>query len=117
MSGLEASTLKKSFALLTTIILVMLFSFISIRIVETNLLSSNLNKLKYLHLQANIHIDSISKYIKNHNDLEIKEYKNNWQDERFSINITNDENNDSIYYTSIKTSDNSHVRLSQKIIK
>jgi hypothetical protein len=117
MSNLENMNLKKSFALLTTIILVMLFSFISIRLIETNLLSSNLNKLKYLHLQANIYIDRMSKYIISHNDLEIYEYKNNWQDERFSINIIKDENNDSIYYISIKTSDNSHVRLSQKIIK
>ena len=114
MSNLENQNLKKSFALLTTIILLVLFGFISISLVETNLLSSNVNKLKYLHLQANIHIDTISDYIKNHNDLEIDEYKNNWQDERFSINITN---KDLIYYISIKTNDNSHVRLSQKIIK
>ena len=109
--------MKQSFALLTTIILVILFSVISIRLVETNLLSSNLNKLKYLHLQANIHIDKINDYIKNHNHTEIDEYKNNWIDQRFSINITNDENNSSIYYMSIKTNDDSHVRLSQKIIK
>ena len=114
---MEDKRMKRSFALLTTILLVILFSFISIRIVETNLLSSNLNKLKYLHLQATIHIDTIIEYIKIHTNEEIIEYQNSWNDERFSINIIQDDNNSSVYYTSIETVDESHIRLSQKIIK
>jgi hypothetical protein len=85
--------------------------------VETNLLSTNLNKLKYLHLQAKIHINTINEYVKNHNYLEMIEYQNRWSDGRFIIDIVNDENNSSVYYTSIETNDNRHVRLSQKIIK
>ena len=117
MSSMEDKRMKRSFALLTTILLVILFSFISIRIVETNLFSSNLNKLKYLHLQATIHIDVIIEYIKTHTNEEIIEYKNSWNDERFSINIIQDDSNSSVYYTSIETVDESHIRLSQKIIK
>jgi len=114
---MENKKVKKSFALLTTILLVILFSFVSLRIVETNLLSSNLNKLKYLHLQATIHFDDIKEYIKNHNDSEITNYLNNWNDNRFVVNLHNDDTNSSIYYLSIKSSDDSHIRLSQKIIK
>jgi len=109
--------MKKSFAILTTLFLVILFSFVSIRNVETNLLSSNVNKLKYLHLQANIHFDTITHYIKTHNHIEILRYVEHWNDERFDITIQVDDTNSSIYYTSIETSDNSHIRLSQKIIK
>ena len=117
MSRMENKRLKKSFALLTTILLVILFSFVSIRMVETNVMSSNLNKLKYLHLQANIHKDTIIEYIKTHTDEEIIEYENSWNNEQFSIMITKDESNSSIYYISIESSDESHIRLSQKIIK
>ena len=109
--------MKKSFAILTTLFLVILFSFVSIRNVETNLLSSNVNKLKYLHLQANIHFDTITHYIKTHSHIEILYYLEHWNDVRFNITIQVDDTNSSIYYTSIETSDNSHIRLSQKIIK
>jgi len=114
---MEDKRLKKSFALLTTISLVILFSFLSIRMVETNLMGSNLNKLKYLHLQATIHMDRVIEYIKKHTDVEIIEYENKWNNERFFITISKDETNSSIYYTSIETIDESHIRLSQKIIK
>ena len=117
MSSVENKKVKKSFALLTTILLVILFSFVSVRMVETNLMSSNLNKLKYLHFQATIHIDTIIEYIKTHTDIEIIEYENKWNDERFLIMISKDESNSSIYYTSIESRDESHIRLSQKIIK
>ncbi len=117
MSSMEDKRLKKSFALLTTILLVILFSFISIRMVETNLLSSNLNKLKYLHLQATIHIDTIIEYVQTHTNEEIIDYQNSWNDEQFSISIIKEDSNSSIYYISIETVDESHIRLSQKIIK
>ena len=109
--------MKKSFALLTTLLLVILFSFLSIRLVETNLLSSNLNKLKYLHLQATIYFNSTKEYITTHNNSEIADFLNDWNDNRFSVSITSDDMNSSIYYLSIETSDDSHIRLSQKIIK
>lgn len=117
MPNMENKELKKSFALLTTILLVILFSFVSIRMVETNLLSSNLNKLKYLHLQATIHIDNIIEYINTHNESEIVEFQNSWNNEQFSIQIIKDDSNSSVYYTSIESIDESHIRLSQKIIK
>jgi len=114
---MENKNVKKSFVLLTTILLVVLFSFLSIAIVEKDLFRTNMNRLKYLHLQANIHIDTINTFVKTHNNFEILEYQNNWNDTRFSINIVNDEKNSSVYYTSIETVNNSHIRLSQKIIK
>lgn len=117
MPNLENTKVKKSFALLTTLLLLIIFSFLSISIVETNLLGSNLNKLKYLHLQATIYEDDIIKYINTHKNEEIKDFVSRWNDTRFTIDITNDDTNSSIYYISIKTNDDSHIRLSQKIIK
>ena len=109
--------MKKSFALLTMVILLVAVSFLSISIVEVNLLSSNLNRIKYLHLQATIHLDTINKYVQEHSIVEIEEFQDNWNDVLFEVTITPDENNSSIYYTSIQTIDNSPIRLSQKIIK
>jgi len=109
--------MKKSFALLTTIVLFVAVSFLSMSIVEVNLLSSNLNRLKYLHLQATIHMDTVTKYVKEHSLLEIDEFKNNWNDNLFTLTITVDEHNSSLCYVSIETIEEKHIRLSQKIIK
>ena len=110
--------MKNSFALLTTLLLVIIFSFFIIRFVETNLLSSNLNSLKYLHLQALIYKDTIEQFILVQTNEEIQEYLNSWHDNRFLIKIIQDNTNESMYYYSIETVDSSnHVRLSQKIIK
>jgi len=117
MSNMESEKLKKSFALLTTILFVVLFSFISVRMVETNLLQSNLNTLKYLHLQAKIYMDEVSGYIESHTDAEILEFENLWNNDSYSLTIVQDDTNSSIYYISIKTIDDTHIRLSQKIIK
>ena len=109
--------MRKSFALLTTFFLIIVFSFLSVRIIETNLLGSNLNKLKYLHLQATIYKDDIIEFINTHDEVEIENYVSKWNDVHFFINITHDDTNSSIYYFSIETKDDSHIRLSQKIIK
>jgi len=109
--------LKRSFALLTTLILVITLSILSISLIETRLLSSNVNKLKYLHLQALIYINELNSYVLVHDENAIIAYVNDWNDERYSISIVPDESNSSIYYTSIQTVDDSHIRLSQKILK
>jgi len=114
---MENENLKKSFILLSTILLVVVFSFLSIRMVETNLLSSNLNTLKYLHFEAVKHRDTIIAYIKEHNDEEIESYLTSFSDDRFEIELQKDAEEGSIYYLSIKTVDESDIRLSQKIIK
>lgn len=85
--------------------------------VETNLFSSNLNKLKYLHLQGTIHIDNIKEFIKNNDEIAINNFKTTWNDTRFFIEIVKDDTNSSLYYITLETTDNSHIRLSQKIIK
>ncbi|MGB3751348.1 MAG: hypothetical protein WA945_07240 [Arcobacteraceae bacterium] len=111
--------MKKSFVLLSTILLVVVFSFLSLRMVETNLLSSNLNTHKYLHFEAIKHRDTIITYIKEHENDDIESYTNSLSlvDNRFEIELRKDEEENSVYYLSIKTVDDSHIRLSQKIIK
>ena len=88
--------------------------------IETNLLSSNLNTLKYLHFEAIKHRDTIVNYIQNHTAEEIEEYTRTLalNDTRFKSSILQEEDGErSVYYLSIETVDNSHIRLSQKIIK
>ena len=107
---------KSGFALLSTIFLVLLFSLFSYKIVENNIFSSNLNKLKYLHLQANIHLEYIKTYISTHNEVEIDDFILN--DDRYSLDIVKkDENGISVYYIGLKTIDDTPIRLSDKVIK
>lgn len=106
---------KKSFALFTTIILVTLFSILSISIMQTHTLSSNINKLKYLNLQANIHMKYIQNFIKTHTKNEIEQLKIN--DARFSIIINSiSSNNKTIYNVQIETIDDTNIRLFKQIM-
>jgi hypothetical protein len=112
----DKSIMKKSFILLFTITLVMIFAFFSIRIVQTNMFSTNLNKLKYLHLQANIHLNNVVQYIQTHNENEIQNIS--LDDDRFELEIVSkNDNNTTVYYVSIKTKDDTHVRVLSTIIK
>ncbi|MEA2019594.1 MAG: hypothetical protein U9N59_14230 [Campylobacterota bacterium] len=107
---------KKSFALFITIFLVILFSLFSYKIVENNIFGSNLNKLKYLHIQANIHLEYIKNYISTHNETQINSFA--LDDDRYVLNITKkDENGTVLYYIGLNTSDDTPVRLSDKVIK
>ncbi len=108
--------MKKSFALLMTIILMTFFSYLSISIIETSTISSNIDKLKYLHLQANIHMDYIKKYIKSHTQNEIDTFILN--DMRFKTKIiSQNENNQTIYHISIKTINDTEIRICSKLFK
>jgi hypothetical protein len=107
---------KKSFAMFITMFLVFLFSLFSYKIVETNIFSSNLNKLKYLHLQAEIHLAYIKEYISTHNDLQINNLKLN--DKRYILTISKkDDNKTVIYYIKLHTTDDTPIGLSDKVTK
>jgi hypothetical protein len=107
---------KRGFAIITTIFLVLLFSLFSYKIVENNIFSSNLNKLKYLHLQANYHLEYIKNYIIINNETQIDNFILN--DDRYQLKIVKkNENNDEVYYISLKTADDTPIRLSDKVIK
>jgi len=107
---------KKSFALFITIFLVVLFSLFSYKIMENNVFSSSLNKLKYLHIQANIHLEYIKNYISTHNEAEINSF--NLDDDRYILNIVKKDTNSTVsYYIGLKTSDDTPIRLSDKVIK
>ncbi|MCD4758759.1 MAG: hypothetical protein K8R39_10835 [Arcobacteraceae bacterium] len=107
---------KRGFALLITIILVVVISYLSYSIVQSNIFSSNLNKLKYLHLQANIHLDFIKEYIATHTQTQIDNVT--LDDQRFELSIVSrDQNTTMVYYIYLKTVDDTPIRLSDKIIK
>jgi hypothetical protein len=107
---------KPAFVLLITMVLVILFSFYSLTILENNRFGSELNRLKYMHLQALIHIDYINKFILSSNDEEI--FRLTLDDNRYKSNIVKImENNSSVYYITVSTNDNTPIRLSRMVVK
>ena len=113
---MENKKLKPAFALLFTIMLVGSLFLLSYAILENNIFQSNLNKLKYMNLQAQIHYDYVENYIGDHTHEEILELGLN--DNRFDLNITfTIENNKITYYIIIDAKDDLPIRLSKKIIK
>jgi len=107
---------SQGFALFITILLVGSLFLLSYSIVQSNLFQSNLNKLKYMNLQANIHLDYVKKYISEHDDLEIKNLS--LEDNRFDLKISaKEENAKQVYYVVIEAKESIPIRLSQKIIK
>ena len=101
---------KKSFALFLTILALISFSYLSLSILETNSISSNIDKHKYLYLQANIHLKYIKEYIMIHSQEEIENF--NLSDKRFNLSITpTTDNNITNYHISINTKDDTNIRI------
>jgi len=107
---------RRGFALFITIILIAILFLLSYSIVQSNLFQSNLNKLKYMNLQANIHYEYVEKYINEHSDEEIEKLTLN--DNRFNLKVSSEiDNNSTTYYIIIDAKDDIPIRLSKKIIK
>ena len=108
---------KPAYALLITMFLVVLFGIFSLSIIENNTFSQNLNKLKYLHLQAKIYMDSIIVYINNSSDEDINNF--NLNDDRYEVKILKkvDEDNLTKYYITIQTVDDTPLRFFQEAMK
>jgi hypothetical protein len=95
------------------------FSYLSISIIQNQTFSSQIDKLKYLEIQAKIHIGKIEKYInETNNELEILNYK--LGDERFNLKIKSeqrDTNSSQItYHITLKSKDES-ITLYKKVIQ
>ena len=110
--------IKRSFALLITIMLLVLFASLSISIIETKTISTNIDTLKYLNLQANIHLGYIKKYINAHTIEEIDNFDcNDLNDSRFKAICKKDEDDNKTYHIYINTVDGTHIRLYDSISK
>ena len=108
--------MKKGFGLLSVLVLLIIFSFLSINIIQNNNFSSNIDKLKYLHLQANIHIVNIKKYIINHTNSDINNFILN--DNRFDLRIDSEDINSSKkYHIHLKTVDEMHISIYDNVLK
>jgi hypothetical protein len=96
--------------------LVGIFSVLSISIVETKTISTNIDTLKYLYLQGNIHMKYIKNYIKTHTISQINNLSLN--DNRFNIQLIKyEENNQTKYHIYLKTVDETTVSLYASINK
>ena len=120
MSSVEYQTYmkkqKRSFILIVTIFLVISFSIYSLTIIENSTIASNLNKLKYLHLQATIHMSYIKNLLSSSDNINIDNVVLN--DNRYELSIKEIiDINKTNYYISIKTKDDTPIRLSELIVK
>lgn len=106
---------RKSFALITTMILIVILGIFSLQFIQNNIFANNLNRLKYLELQAQIYMSDIKKFIATSTDDEISNFSLN--DNRFNVKIIKiDDINSSIYYFSIEAIAN-HIKINNKFIK
>ena len=112
---------KKGFLILSVIILMVTFSYLSIQIVQNQTFSSQIDKLKYLEIQAKIYMTKCEKYIdQTNNESLILSYK--IDDERFNCKIESEKITDSngsittSYHITIKAKDEP-VTLYKQIIK
>jgi len=106
---------KKSFVLISTMILLVTLSIFSFELIQNNIISSNLNKLKYLELQAQVYMVKLEEFISTSTDTQIENFILN--DNRFKVKIVKkDEVNSSIYYFSIESIEN-NIKVNNKFIK
>jgi hypothetical protein len=98
---------KKSFALLSTILIIVIFSYLSINIIQNKAYNNQINKLKYLEIQAQIHMNKIIKEITTSPII---------NDSKFVLEIYDDNISYHIY---LKSNDelNTHISLYQKVLK
>lgn len=108
--------MKKSFILLSSIILIVALSFYSINILKNKSLFSNINIHKYLHMQAVIHLDKTENFIKSNTLEEISNFT--LTDSRYNMKIiTTRQNDKTLYHVSIETSDDTNIRVYKTISK
>ena len=104
-------TKSKSFILFTSLLILVLFSFLSINIIQNKSYSSKINTLKYLELQAEIHL----KYIKQQLKVGVKSTEINIHDSRFRLEIIKlDDKKYNIYISHIKEHISLYTSLSLK---
>ena len=81
--------MKKAFILLSTLFILILFSYLSINIIQNQSFNIKLDNLKYFELQALIHLKYIKQQLKNYIPID----KIVINDNRYTINITQKNNN------------------------
>jgi type II secretory pathway pseudopilin PulG len=108
---------KGGFSILATLIVVLIFSYLSISIINNQTFTSQIDKLKYLEIQSSLHILNLENFIKTHSKDEILNYK--LTDDRFILQTTYDDNNGSLiknYYIKV-SSKNDNVSICKTIKK
>ena len=107
---------KKGFGLISVLVLLVTFSFLSINILQNKAYSSKIDRLKYLSLQATIYMYNVKQFIIKNDDYEINNFK--LEDERFSLDIKKEDLDDKFkYHIYIKTADNTKVSNYGSVIK
>ena len=84
---MEFYYMKNSFGLLLTLFLLTLFAFLSIFIIETKTLSSNINSTKYLQTGAKLKLNFAKELILDLNITQITKSLT-LEDDKFDINAT-----------------------------
>jgi len=97
----------KAFILISSLFILVLFSYLSINIIQNNSYQSKINILKYYEIQSLVHL----RYIKQQLLLHIPINKININDNRFDINIISFESNSSLKYDIYISSKTNHISI------
>ena len=107
---------KKGFGLISALVLLVIFSFLSINIIQNQNYSSKIDTLKYLKLQSKIYMYNVKEFIRKNNYKQISNYKLN--DNRFLLEIKKEDlNNSTKYHIYIKTNNDIPISTYENIIK
>ncbi len=101
---------RKAFGLLITILLVFIFSILSLWIVENKVMSSNIDKYKYIHIQAKLHMNYIVEYITKYNQAPSWDINSDYQ-----VEVIHEENSNT-FDIFITPKEDIDIRLHHKLI-
>ena len=87
--------MKKSFILLSTLFILIIFSYLSVTIIQNQAYSDKINTLKYYEIQALIHLKYIKQKLKN--NIPINKISIN--DNKYTLHIIK---KDTYYFINIK---------------
>ena len=98
---------SKAFILISSLFILVLFSYLSINIIQNSSYKSKINILKYCEIQSLIHI----RYIKQQLRLNIPINQININDNRFNINIIRFKSSNSLKYDIYISSKSNHISI------
>ena len=98
---------SKAFILISSLFILVLFSYLSINIIQNSSYKYKINILKYYEIQSLIHI----RYIKQQLRLSIPINQININDKRFNINIISFKSNNSLKYDIYISSKSNHISI------
>ncbi len=111
---IQPSHHKKSFAILIAVLLIFIFSSITLSIVETKIMTQNIDSYKYFHIQSKLHLEYIENYILKYNQIPNSSIWDN-NNENYNIDIIASDDR-KIFDIFVSPKEDIEVRVHKKVI-